>query len=173
MKKVTTFVLAMVFACLCLASCKGAPATESDKSVNEPEVDKTTLTLSCVKHEDDTITAIINCAAKPGQELSGVQFDLEFDEDILEPVLKDKQTDYYNEKLSSYGVCLANARGNSIRFMAADISFKNPIVGASDIVTVEFRVKGELSAAALSLTGVEFTDMDGQIVDSQIKTNIQ
>ena len=61
----------------------------------------------------------------------------------------------------------------SVRFMAADVSFANPIVNTSDIVVVEFKVLGELSDDSLKFENVEMTDMEANIIEFDLKKEVQ
>ena len=57
--------------------------------------------------------------------------------------------------------------------MAADVSFANPIVNTSDIVVVEFKVLGELSDDSLKFENVEMTDMEANIIEFDLKKEVQ
>lgn len=162
----------------------GCKNKELSNNVRPSDVQKAALTMAYTKgNVGDTIKVTISCAVPTGAELSGVQFDLTFNKDVLSPVIyydekdsEDKEIDstrYFTEQLAKFGINLVNMNDGSVRFMAADVSFANPIVNTSDIVVVEFKVLGELSDDSLKFENVEMTDMEANIIEFDLKKEVQ
>lgn len=161
----------------------GCKNKELSNNVRPSDVQKAALTMAYTKgNVGDTIKVTISCAVPTGAELSGVQFDLTFNKDVLSPVIyyekdsEDKKIDstrYFTEQLAKFGINLVNMNDGSVRFMAADVSFANPIVNTSDIVVVEFKVLGELSDDSLNFENVEMTDMEANIIEFDLKKEVQ
>ena len=167
----------------------GCKNKELSNNVRPSDVQKAALTMAYTKgNVGDTIKVTISCAVPTGAELSGVQFDLTFNKDVLSPVIyyekdsedkensEDKEIDstrYFTEQLAKFGINLVNMNDGSVRFMAADVSFANPIVNTSDIVVVEFKVLGELSDDSLNFENVEMTDMEANIIEFDLKKEVQ
>lgn len=172
--KRTILCLFLIMAVLTGYACTSNDSTPQDNRVIEKStVEKTTMTANIPNANiGDSIQIKINLAIKEGEKADGVQFDLVYDPSVLEFAPYDNTDDYFSAQLASYAIHELNQLDGRIRFIAADLTFKDQIEGTSDIIFVPFKVKGALSETSLSFENVEILDENAQQLNYDLKINL-
>lgn len=160
-----------IFTGYACASSEKTP--QKDRLIEKSTVEKTTMTANIpTANIGDSIQIKINLAIKEGEKADGVQFDLVYDPEVLEFAPYDNTDDYFSAQLASYAIHDLNPLDGKLRFMAADLTFKDPIEGTSDIIFVPFKVKGTLSETSLSFENVEILDENAQQLNYDLKIKL-